>query len=113
MWNIGKKEIIESSFQFVTSESTELLCKMFATIFSCDNITPFGSPVVPDEYTKNARSSFELITAFFPIFVTSLNDEKCFVLPFGSAFPISTTRFSGNPTISAASRYLQTAHMRG
>ena len=28
----------------------------FAIMLVCDNITPFGNPVVPDEYGRNATS---------------------------------------------------------
>jgi hypothetical protein len=79
---------------------------MFATMFSWLNMTPFGSPVVPELYTKNARSSFGLITTFFPPSMppsSVIKDEKCLTLPFGPDSPIRIIRFRGNPIIKAAS----------
>ncbi len=48
-------------------------------MFSWLSITPFGWPVVPDEYTKNARSFFESILVLRYLFVPAIFRiaEKC------------------------------------
>lgn len=98
------KEIIESLLQLVISCSVALFCKVLATIFLCDNIAPFGSPVVPEEYTKNARSSFGSIDTFLVFVLESITVEKCFILPSGSGSPMRKIRSRGNPAFKAASR---------
>ena len=80
---------------------------MFATMLVWDNITPFGCPVVPDEYTRNARSFLGFILALryldvparFRIAVKCLN----FIVSSFSS-PIKIIRSSGIPAFLAASK---------
>jgi len=77
----------------------------FATIFRCVSMTPLGWPVVPDEYTKNARSSagFTFVLRYLVAPEVFRMLVKCLVLPSGSrSSPIRMILSSGRPTIFAA-----------
>mmetsp|Transcript_34689 Transcript_34689/g.107284 ORF Transcript_34689/g.107284 Transcript_34689/m.107284 type:complete len:302 (-) Transcript_34689:2381-3286(-) len=60
MWNIGRSP---RSFAWSVRMSgrrrftNSYVCSRFATKFACVNITPFGRPVVPDEYGSAAKDS--------------------------------------------------------
>lgn len=62
MWNSGKKQGRMSWNSFVEGKTMGLsrigtiVVWQFETKFRCVNITPFGKPVVPDEYGSNERS---------------------------------------------------------
>jgi hypothetical protein len=58
---MGINPILLSDFQSEELASAASFCITVATTFSWVNITPFGTPVVPDEYTRYARSSLGLI----------------------------------------------------
>jgi hypothetical protein len=77
---------------------------VFATMFAWVNMTPLGRPVVPEEYTRYARSflGLILILAVLPDVLRRL--EKCETVFLGSASPTNRIRFRGRPTFDAASR---------
>lgn len=59
---MGRNPRLRSVFQCVISgPSAATIWMVLATMFAWVSMTPFGRPVVPDEYTRYARSSFGLI----------------------------------------------------
>lgn len=67
-------------------------------------MTPFGRPVVPEEYTKYAKSSFGLIETLSVASGEPRRLEKCGTLFSGSTSPTSRIRSKGRPIFDAASR---------
>lgn len=112
MWKKGKKaRILSPSFFFPPFQrklppSPADSIRMFDTTFECVNMTPLGWPVVPELYTKKARSFLGSILAFlnlvapemFLIFVKCLNLA---VSSFSS--PIKMIRSASIPTFLHAS----------
>ena len=111
MWKKGRNPIILSPcpsgppLQLSVANSVAFNCCELLTIFMWVKMTPFGSPVVPDEYTKNAVSSCGLIFGreYFVTPEVSLMLVKCFNLDLRSDIsPIRMILSSTNPTIFAA-----------
>jgi hypothetical protein len=113
MWKNGRKARILSPlfpsppFQLKCGASPFVSINVFATIFRWVNMTPLGWPVVPELYTKNARSSFGFIFALLyreapEIFRTF---EKCLNRAVSSrSSPMRIILSSAIPAFFAASQ---------
>ena len=102
---MGKNPRLLSFLQCVISgPSAAAIWMELATMLLCVNMTPFGRPVVPDEYTRYARSSFGLIETLSVASEEPRRLEKCGTLFSGSTFPTKRIRSKGRPTFDAASR---------
>ena len=80
--------------------------RLFATIFRCESRTPLGNPVVPDEYTKNAKSFRGSILVLRNRVAPEifLIEVKCLNLFSGCrSSPINMTRSREMPAFCAAS----------
>src|ERR1700730_14059539 len=101
MWKNGRQANILSPWPFSGSGMLETvfepsqvkfppsltqICWTLEAMLWCDSITPFGVPVVPDEYTKKATSVLGVIFAFryrdVPLRLRML--VQCFTRPLGS-----------------------------
>lgn len=113
MWKNGRNAKMLSPwpsvppFQVRFSPTPALYINILETMFSWLSITPLGRPVVPDEYARNARSSFgfTLVLRYFSTAEKFLMELKCLNLIVGSFLSPSRMILSSRiPTFLAASR---------
>ena len=92
-------------FQLRWGCSPCLSCSRFDAMLRWESMTPLGRPVVPEEYTKNARSlsASTFVRLYLLVPAMFRTEEKCLKRTSGSFLsPMRMMRSSGMPASFAA-----------